>query len=249
MNAVVEHPLAVSISGLIRQWDNIMSCRRDATERLLKDAAVLLEKRRESWNADVVRLLSEAQPHLDRIEREQQLNAPYFNVFAALGITRQEIIQSRFLVYLLSPCEHHNQGAKFLNAFLGQIGVAPIAESDLARVKVRPEGLAEELGRMDIIITAPKLLVVIENKIDASESHKQVARYQKWIEQQNGYTEGETVQRLFQRYEGKDRESHKIHLPGYCHRLSDGTLRGRETGCPAESGDHHGDPVRFYGSL
>ena len=190
MNAVAEHPLTASISGLIRQWSNIMSCRHNAIERLLKDTAVLLEKRRASWNTDVVRLLSEAQPHLVRIESEQQLNASYFNIFAALGITRQEIIQSRFLVYLLSPREHHNQGARFLNAFLERIGVAPIAESDLARVKVRPEHPAKELGRMDIIITAPELLVVIENKIDAIEGDKQqVARYQKWIERQQGYTE------------------------------------------------------------
>ncbi|MBK9039218.1 MAG: PD-(D/E)XK nuclease family protein [Bdellovibrionales bacterium] len=94
-------------------------------------------------------------------------------------MVRKEVIQSRFLAYLLSPLEQHKQGAKFLNAFLEQIGASKINdESQLAQVKVRPEGLAEELGRMDIVITAPSLLVVIENKIDAKEQCRQMARYQ-----------------------------------------------------------------------
>ena len=150
-------------------------------ERLLNETCNLLEKRRVGLRASTERLLVESKPHLERIKRNEELTAPRFNVFDALGVVRKEVIQSRFLAYLLSPSEQHKQGAKLLNAFLERIGAESIIESDWALVKVRREGPADEYGRIDIVITAPKLLVAIEIKIDADERFDQIADYQKWM--------------------------------------------------------------------
>lgn len=150
-------------------------------ERLLKETSKLLEHRRGNMKTSIESLLAEAKPHLERIERNELLTAPRFNVFNALGVVRKEVIQSRFLAYLLSPLEQHKQDAKFLNAFLIQIGVAPIVESEWARVKVYPEYPLDEYGRIDILITAPELLVAIENKVDAGEGIDQIRRYQEWM--------------------------------------------------------------------
>lgn len=153
-------------------------------ERLLTDASILMETRREDLKLKAECLIAKAKPHFERIKQDELSTAPHFNVFDALGVVRKEVIQSRFLAYLLSPCEQHKQGAKFINAFLEEIKGNLIDESILASVKVRTEVPTDKYGRMDIVITAPDLMIVIEVKINAGERENQIADYQNWMDDQ-----------------------------------------------------------------
>lgn len=136
---------------------------------------------------NIARLLDASAPHVNRIEETREKDAPYFNVFDALGVIRKEVIQSRFLAYLLSPREHHNQGTKFLKAFLDMLEIQ-MGNMESARVEAE-RSAGEGLGRMDIVIDCKPWLIVIEVKIDAGEGEEQLSRYWKWLKQQRGYDE------------------------------------------------------------
>jgi hypothetical protein len=157
---------------------NLLKTHHNLSVNLLKKSSDLFQKKKE----DIDKLIQGCQPHLERIEKHNRDEAPNFNVFSALGILRKEVIQSRFLAYLLSPHKHHNQGAKFLKLFMELIGETSITK--LEEAKVYPEVPIDEFGRTDIFIDIPNILVVIENKISASEGDKQLERYQKYMEKQ-----------------------------------------------------------------
>ncbi|NOQ36795.1 MAG: hypothetical protein GQ569_13025 [Methylococcaceae bacterium] len=138
----------------------------------------------------VTQFLENAKPHVERIEKDVKEKALNFNVFSALGVTRKEIIQSRFLAYLLDPNQQHCQSFIFLNSFLKQIGIPEIDTAQAKYIRVSTEHAAgESLGRMDIVIACqPNWLIVIENKIGAGEAEQQLARYAKWLNNQQGYS-------------------------------------------------------------
>ena len=148
----------------------------------------LLATQQQMEQQEVARLITETAPHIARIENDNIDNALKFNVFSALGITRKEVIQSRFLAYLLDPNEHHCQSSIFLKTFLAKIGLPEMSKEQNKRVRVATEHPAEGLGRMDIVLFCqPDWLVVIENKVDAGEAEQQLPRYAKWLDKQQGY--------------------------------------------------------------
>jgi hypothetical protein len=133
---------------------------------------------------EVAQLLIETTPHVERLQKTNKENAFKFNVFSALGVTRKEVVQSRFLTYLLDPNENHCQDSLFLDCFLEKIGLPTIREIEQTkRIQVSTEHWAGEyIGRMDIVLTCqPDWLLVIENKIGAGEGSEQLARYKKWL--------------------------------------------------------------------
>lgn len=106
-----------------------------------------------------------------------------FNFFEAVNMVRQETKHSRFLAFLLDPQASHGLGHQFLGRFLSAViaghpapGLSPlkVAISDLHDAKVFCER-----DHFDISVELPSLgaLLVIENKIDASESEDQLMRY------------------------------------------------------------------------
>lgn len=159
---------------------------------LLNKVANLLARRQQAKQIEVNRLLTKVSSHIASIEQVHKEKALKFNVFSALGVTRKEVVQSRFLAYLLDPDEHHCQATLFLNAFLTQIGIPEINAiniEQIKRVRVSTEHSAgENLGRMDIVLFCqPNWLIVIENKVDASEADRQLPRYAEWLNKQQGY--------------------------------------------------------------
>ena len=125
-----------------------------------------------------------------RIQAKLKSSAQRFNIFGALQIHENEVLTSRFLAYLLNPRGHHDQGATFLLSFmdwvLGEVKPAGIAE--LARVT--PERWIGIYGRVDIAIEFPDgQIVIVENKINASERSKQIEDYQSWLslQKENGH--------------------------------------------------------------
>jgi hypothetical protein len=119
---------------------------------------------------------------LIRLERDFKLDAG-FNFFDAVGIVRQEIRHSRFLAFLLDPNGAHGFSESFLRAFL-TAAVAGHPEPLVSRLAVAVADLSNclvhcERDHFDITVEVPslKLLFVVENKIDAVESPKQLENY------------------------------------------------------------------------
>lgn len=115
-----------------------------------------------------------------------------FNIFEALGVARAEIRHSNFLAYLLDPNRKHGLGEEFLTRFLYRALLSidstdpvaaevMIADIDQVQVEREREGI-------DVLLTihSIRLVVAIENKIDAAETGDQLARYFQWVEQEYG---------------------------------------------------------------
>jgi hypothetical protein len=113
-----------------------------------------------------------------------------FSVFEVLGVHRLEKFHSRFLASLLDPAGTHAQGSLFLERFLDHCAKKDgrfayfrnqLSGQELDRWHVRTEELLET-GRADIWLQSPsgseaKVAIIVENKIDAPESERQLERY------------------------------------------------------------------------
>ena len=130
-----------------------------------------------------------------------------FNVFSALWLDRKENYHSRFIAYLLDPRGHHDQGCRFLNAFLDEIRLDGVDKSMIANVSVIAEYYIGELGRIDIVIKVPHALIAIENKVDAGEGDEQILRYRKWLDGFKHNKVNYTKKLVFLTPEGRDPKS------------------------------------------
>lgn len=108
-----------------------------------------------------------------------------FNIFDAIGMSRQEIRHSTFLAFLLDPRGQHGFGDKFLTRFLQKaVHSEARTESNVNRLDIELMDLHDvvvlrEHHRIDILIVSErnKLAVVIENKVGTSEHSDQLSRY------------------------------------------------------------------------
>ena len=147
----------------------------------------------EDFKSAFHRLIGEFQQKRNEVYKEARNKAPGFNVFQVLGLSRYENrTHSAMLAHLFSPRGLHGQGYLFLTAFLEHCATLDNNFPRLPREKVeasRWQIVTEESiagSRMDVVLRCPELgfLCVIENKIDAFEQHRQLARYQKWMDTQ-----------------------------------------------------------------
>ena len=127
---------------------------------------------------DLLALLDELK-QFDKVHRLDKR----FNFFEAVNMVRQETKHSRFLAFLLDPQGSHGLGHQFLSHFLSA-AIAGHPAPGLSRLKVAISDLHDakvfcERDHFDITVELPSLgvLLVIENKIDASESEEQLAGY------------------------------------------------------------------------
>lgn len=124
---------------------------------------------------------------LRKTEREnRRQHASRFNIFDALQLSRNEILHSRFLAFLLDPRAHHDQGTLFLVSFVSLLALDASACPDmLERARVLVEYDLGSYGRLDIVILlADGRIIALENKVWASEQDQQIPRYQAWLGQQ-----------------------------------------------------------------
>lgn len=124
--------------------------------------------------------------------QRQLSEAPQYNIFNILGVTRAEVrTHSAFLCHLLHPGESHGQGMLFLRTFLEHCArCAPEYFPAMPPLDEPGEWVAfaelhSQHGRMDVVIQNLQagFMCVIENKVDASEGSTQLERYGKWLEQ------------------------------------------------------------------
>lgn len=119
---------------------------------------------------------------LKAFERTQKLDNR-FNLFTAIDMINREIKHTKFLAFLLDPSGSHGFGDRFLRAILAAIATehpsAPLSCLDAAILDLGTVAVHTERDHFDISIEFPRLnvLLVIENKVDAIESARQLARY------------------------------------------------------------------------
>lgn len=107
-----------------------------------------------------------------------------FNLFEALGTINAEIRHSNFLAWLLNPNGSHGLGdvvvKRFLQRALMHLGdERPLTPVDLDLMDLSDMEVRREWADIDVLLISPenKLVVVIENKIDAAEGKGQLEKY------------------------------------------------------------------------
>jgi hypothetical protein len=111
--------------------------------------------------------------------------AEKYNIFNVLNIRHGETkTHTPYLINLLNPKASHAHGLLFFNLFINAI--APETKKHLYKnleiynIRLKEEKNTEE-GRLDIFIEShgrqDKFVIVIENKINASDQDKQLSRY------------------------------------------------------------------------
>ena len=107
-----------------------------------------------------------------------------FNIFAAIGVERQELRHSAFMSFLLDPMQPHGLGDAFAKRLLQRVLTSSPSRVDLTPIHLDLWSLgsmtvAREWRNIDLLLTdAPnQIAVVIENKIDSGEHSGQLRRY------------------------------------------------------------------------
>lgn len=108
-------------------------------------------------------------------QKQQGLND--FNLLSSVLSVNDEVrLHTRFIYSLLTPKGKHYQGTRFLGLFLDAIGRQDWL--DLTSVTVLKEHCPGGQGdQIDLWITDGKRQIVIENKLNAQDQQRQVARY------------------------------------------------------------------------
>lgn len=130
----------------------------------------------------------------ERAEEADKNVASQFNLFRLLRVERNEVYtHSAILADLLKPTGTHGQGNLFIDNFFKLLknqnpGNSSIDKLSLASFRYPHSWRVEKekitaFGRLDIAISSidQKILVVIENKIDAMEQSDQLRRYEDWM--------------------------------------------------------------------
>lgn len=102
------------------------------------------------------------------------------NIFEILGVSHFEIRHSHFLAWLFDPKGNHGIGDYFLKRFLLDIVKDDRADFNVLQIHDLLQNniiIHREKFNIDILIEFDKTIIVIENKIHASEGGDQLQRY------------------------------------------------------------------------
>lgn len=134
-----------------------------------------------------------------KIKREKYQCGEFFNVFNILGLSTNETrTHSAFIAEMLNPKGSHGCGIGFLNEFVQRYVNKSFSNEDLEKADIKVELSIgnknedeTEGGRIDIAIFIGKYLIIIENKIYASDQKNQLVRYNNYARalQSNGVIE------------------------------------------------------------
>lgn len=112
--------------------------------------------------------------------------------FEVLGLNSKEVLHSKFIAELLNANGKHRMKNTFLNEFLKIEGVFKdfdtlnsCAFTERYVGETYHDDINSEGGRIDIVIESPKEIIVIENKIYASDEENQLVRYHNYCKSTN----------------------------------------------------------------
>lgn len=106
------------------------------------------------------------------------------NCFTIMG-TKSEKMHSNFIYWLLNPKSNHNLGSLSLELFFNLLKNRTNKQFNLESLKIKELEFSKEYeigsheGRLDIYAENEKMILVIENKIEASETYnRKLQKYQ-----------------------------------------------------------------------
>jgi len=109
------------------------------------------------------------------ISKKEQLG---FNVFSILRRETEEVgLHSAFLFALLDPKGAHEHKTVFLNVLMDVLGLSDFTDAKFER---SGKEMPFDNGRIDLYFQQGDRALIIENKIDAKDQPKQLARYINW---------------------------------------------------------------------
>lgn len=134
-----------------------------------------------------------------------------FSIFDMLGQSSRELTHSTFIAQMLNPNGIHGMGSLFLSLFLKHLPVKFAFQIDSVEVEIEKDygpkvgsGKDAKGGRIDIFLRdSYGRIIVIENKIYASDQEDQLQRYRNSISE-----ESKEVHILYLTLDG--------HKPSYC---------------------------------
>jgi hypothetical protein len=127
-------------------------------------------------------LLEMAKQIIDKYKMIDEVNGLNFNLLTAGNVDTKETFHSFLIADLLNPKGIHNQGDKFLNLFLKEIGY----KKSLKSPSVYPEYVINKYKRIDIVIEDNgKIEIAIEMKIYSTDSKNQLKDYYEYIKNKN----------------------------------------------------------------
>lgn len=149
----------------------------------------------------VKKLYKELLNEKDFEKLEAELQKP--NIFSILGIGRMEIRHSSFLAWLLDPNGSHGLGNRFLIKIMRDLAIEnndldifEISNLNFNNVEINREMSSydsenKKNGSIDLLIDfwSDKLVICIENKIDATDSEEQLEKYKKYIDTTKNFKE------------------------------------------------------------
>lgn len=145
----------------------------------------------DGFEQEFARLRDEYLAVQEKAELADREEAPRFNVFRRFRL--KEVGHSAFLADLLDPQGSHGQGDLFLRHFMRYCrsclgdSAGDVFSSDyefMTGWKISTEKDIRPFGRLDIVVENPDhgVLIVIENKVDASEGRHQMQKYGTWLQ-------------------------------------------------------------------
>lgn len=119
---------------------------------------------------------------LQKATTQEECSDERFNLFYILRASKDEVLHSRMLGELLNPKGRHGHRESFLKLFIQQLNLGLELPNNYDQVNISLEKYIGQItdyegGRLDIEITIGDTLIIIENKIYASDQDKQLARY------------------------------------------------------------------------
>jgi hypothetical protein len=153
-----------SMERLAEEWRTVVAT-DDRNERAHIDATV------ERWEQVIVTLHAEQD---ELLARGLWVGGP-IDLMSVIGFARWETAHSAAVAWLLDPAMQHGLGTRFLEKLLA-VCFPDDRFSALARAVVETE-VPCSTGRIDILVRADDLTLVIENKVDAIEREHQCNDY------------------------------------------------------------------------
>jgi hypothetical protein len=123
------------------------------------------------WEADMVRLSEEH----DSLMRSGRWVIGAADMLSIIGRTRYESHHSAMLAWLLDPRGKHSLGTTLLASLLRLCGRSEVSDLHLHRARAEVE-VPRSDTRADIVVSAPGVTLIIENKVDAGEQERQCER-------------------------------------------------------------------------
>ena len=123
----------------------------------------------------------------NEIKEYERAQGNSFNIFNVLGMTSNEVkLHSALIVELLDPKGSHGMKDLFLKAFIEALGISDfnlnIKSASVEKEKNIGRKTQTTGGILDIMITDAHKVIIIENKIYASDQDNQLLRYKNFAQ-------------------------------------------------------------------